>query len=182
MTGDGAGAANAAGAANVAADESARETSEAADDTSESSPGPSREARATFTFAVTGALDLFSVVIYGLAFTGAPIVGAVYLTGPLIGAATLLVAAFGLHARRPWAESVVTPMLIVLIVSGVVTLSLTLALGGLSIPIAAIVAVWALLAPRRSATVDVPSGGWLLLGALVLSAILPFVVLLLPPG
>ena len=155
---------------------------------SEPSLGPSRESRATFTFAVTGTLDIFTLVIYGgAAFTDSPIVGSVYLIGPLLGAAALLVAAFGLYRRRPWAEWVVTPMLIILIVGGVATLLLTLPFGGLTFPIAAIVAVWALLAPprgatARGATVERPSSGLLLVGALVLSAVLPFVLLLLPPG
>jgi hypothetical protein len=183
MTGDEAMAGDKPGTASVSADETAHETAhETADGTSEGSTGPSREARATFTFAVTGALDVFTLVIYGLSFTDDPFVGGVYLIGPMIGAAALLIAAFGLFRRRPWAESVVTLMLIVVILSGVATVLLTLAFGGVTFPIAAVVSVWALLAPRRSATADVPPGGWVLLGALVLSAVLPFVVLLLPPG
>jgi len=169
-----------AGAANATADLTSEATSEA---TSEGRAGPAREARATFTFAVTGSLDLFTLAIYGgLAFTDAPIVDAVYLIGPLIGAGALLVAAFGLYRRRPWAEWVVTPMLIVLIVSGVANLLLTLALGGLTFPIAAIVALWALLAPGRTATIERPSGGLVLLGALMVSAVWPFLAFVLPPG
>lgn len=169
-----------AGAASVTSAGISEGTS---DGTSEASPGPSREARAIFTFAVTGAVDIFTLVLYGgFAFTDAPLVSALYLIGPLIGAVALLVAAFGLFRRRPWAESVVTPMLIVLIVGGVATLLLTLAFGGLTFPISAIVSVWALLAPPRAVTGERPSSGLVLLGALVLAAVLPFVVLVLPPG
>jgi hypothetical protein len=151
--------------------------------TAEANVGPSRESRATFTFATAGTFEVFTLVVYGsLAVTESPIVSMVYLIGPLIRAAVLLLAAFGLFRRRAWAEAVVTPMLVVLIVGGVATLLLTLAFGGFALPIAAIVAVWALLAPRRAEPAIRPPGGLALLGALVLSALLPFVVFLLPPG
>jgi hypothetical protein len=116
-------------------------------------------------------------VLYGgLAFMASPIVGIGYLIGPLIGAAALLAAALGLHRGRTWAEGVVTPMLIVLIVSGVLTLLLTLLSGGWDFPIGAILAAWALLAPSRAAFAERLPRGLVLLGALVLSAIWPFVV------
>ena len=155
-----------AGAANVTAEK-----------TTKGSPGPSREGRATLTFTITGFFILVVFVLYGgLAFLASPTPVTIYLLGPLIAAAVLLVAAFGLQGRRPWAESVVTPMLIVLIVSGVVTFVLTLVAGGLDFPIATILAAWALLAPPRAETTDRSPGSLALLGALVLSAVWPFVV------
>ena len=137
----------------------------------------SRERRATFAFAVTGIFTLVVLVLYGgLAFTATPTVGIGYLIGPFIGAAALLAAALGLHRRRNWAEGVVTPMLIVLIISGLVTLLLTLLSGGWDFPIGAIVAAWALLAPSRAAYPERSPGGLALLGALVLSAVWPYVI------
>ena len=161
----------------VMADEEPGAAIVTAEETSKGSAGHSREGRATLTFTITGIFILIVWALYGgLLLMDSPTFSTVYLIGPLIAAAALLAAAFGLHRRRPWAESVVTPMLFVLVISGIVTFVLTLVSGGLDIPIASILGVWALLAPSRAETGERTPGGLVLLGALVLSAVWPFVI------
>jgi hypothetical protein len=136
--------------------------------TVETAGRPSREYRATAALLVTGIFMLLVILLYARTISSVPAIGVITLAGYVIGAFVELVIAFGLAWRLQWASAAMTPALWILGISGVLTFILSIAGGGVDIPIGAILAIWALRAPSRG-TPD-PAAGQPLGGAL--SAIL----------
>jgi hypothetical protein len=134
---------------------------------------PSREYRATVAFTIGG---LFALIVALLLFGNVlqvvpPIRGALVLGGALLGTVAMLAAAYGLASGRGWAIVVATPMLLLLVLAGVIEVVEALTHNTIDIPLGALLAVWALLAPVRT-PVDPTQGSrtWGVAGTLVLAA------------
>jgi hypothetical protein len=104
--------------------------------------------------------------------------------GPLLTVAVLLTLALGVSTERAWASSVVTPVLLLVLASGILSFVLTLTRGGLEIPVGVALAIWALAAPPARGAGRLPVTGVVLLAAAVVAAAWPFVssVALQPGG
>ena len=117
---------------------------------------PSREYRATTAFLLTGTFTLLVILLYAATISSVPAIRAMTLAGPVIGSVVEIVIAVGLAWRLRWARAAMTPALSILAFSGVVTFLLSLAGGGIDIPLGAILAIWALRAPPRGAPDPAP--------------------------
>jgi hypothetical protein len=142
--------------------------------TVETAGRPSREYRATAALLVTGIFTLLVILLYARTISSVPAIGVITLAGYVIGALVELVIAFGLAWRLQWASAAMTPALWILGLSGVLTFVVSLAGGGVDIPIGAILAIWALRAPPRG-TPD-PAAGQSLGGALTAILVAALVV------
>ena len=110
---------------------------------------PSREYRATVAFLASALFVLLLVLLYGGTVSGVPVIGAVTLAGPVLGAVVELVIAFGLAFGLRWARAAMTPALWILAISGVLSFLVSLTAGRLDLPIGPILAIWALRSPPR---------------------------------
>lgn len=138
------------------------------------SGGPTREYRATATFLLGGLFTPGFLFVYQGAFWVDPTIRSVLLvSGVMLSVVALLVTAFGLASGRGWAVAVMSPLLKVLVLAGAIEVISALAHGTIAIPFVALLAVWALRAPRRSRpTAGEPAPRWGFTGALVIGAML----------
>ena len=128
---------------------------------------PSREYRATLAFLVGGLFTLLAVLLYVRTISSVPAIGVTTIAGPVIGSVVELVIAFGLAWRLRWASAAMTPALWILALGGLLTFLVSLAGGGIDIPIGAILAIWALRAPPRATPAPAPAPGQSAGGVLV---------------
>lgn len=145
-----------------------------------------REGRAAIAFLV---LATFVAVIWAIVAIGArpvlPVLFLLTMVEPLILLVILVVAAWGLNSRRPWAVAACTPMLVILLVAGLVSFVVAVLQARLQIPLGAVVAWWALRAPPEPRPEPVRAGmvGSLLVAGLLLVSLLPLATpIALAPG
>lgn len=152
--------------------------------------GPSCEYRATAALLVGGLFSLLVLLLVGGATSATPPIRGVLLFGGVaVGAVAMLTTAYGIASGRRWAIAIMVPMLLVQIAAGAVEAVWGLAHSTLTLPIAAVLAIWALRAPIRTKLEPSPGAGhWgvagiLALGALVIGASAPVTAsALLSPG
>jgi hypothetical protein len=107
------------------------------------SAGRSREARAAIAFTAGG---LFSLVIWLIVAASGMVpatYGPLFLLGLATPAASLL-AGYGIGRRIGWALGAMTPLLVLLIVTGAIETIAALGASRINIPLGLILGVWAL--------------------------------------
>jgi hypothetical protein len=102
--------------------------------------------RGSTVLYVIAAVFAFGIFV-ALAGSRGSTVGVIVAVGLALNAAYLVWIANNLAARRPWARPVAIVVLWALVVFGVIDLFLALVQGRINVPIGAILAAYALLAP-----------------------------------
>ena len=123
-------------------------------------PRPSREHRAAIVLALSGLFALALTLLFGgVAIGERPLAWGILLAGPLVGALTMLAASLGLNAREPWATSVVTPLLLVLLIADLINAAFALTHSSIPIPLVSVLVIWALRAPSEPGWAAEPADG-----------------------
>ena len=141
-------------------------------------PAPTREYRATVTFAIAAT---FGVVIFLIGAGLGPQLLALVPLAIMVVIGTIAIygiEAYGLSNRSDWARYAMTAMLWILLIQGVIQFFVELSRSSINIPIGSLLAAWALSAPpdARLGPVPASSGAGLLLIILsVVGSILPFI-------
>ena len=136
--------------------------------------GPRRDLRAARVFVVVALyLAVVTLLVFAFATPRPPIVGPVALIGPALSVITLLIAAAGLAWGRAWAYRAMTPLLVLLVVAGLISVALALLRLSLEIPLGAVLALWALRAPipAGASPVSGQARGPVLVAALAVAAL-----------
>lgn len=137
----------------------------------------SREYRASVAFLISGLYTLLVVALLSSSLTqsGAPLQGALTLWGAFAQSMAMLAIAIGVASSRRWATAVTTPLLGLLVVTGVIEVFFALTRSTLEIPVGALLAIWAFRAPLRAAA-DLPPirQSWSVVGAVVIGAMVLF--------
>ena len=140
-------------------------------------PGPpTRESRATLTFTIVAAFLLLALIVVSTQAGYIGGTGGAFISA-LLAIATAIIEAWGLSQNRSWARSAMTPMLWIYVAAGALVFVLTLARGGINIPIGALLAAWALTARPSEALGPVPGSsteGTLLIAGLAVATLIQF--------
>jgi hypothetical protein len=112
---------------------------------------PTREYRATATFVVSAGF-----IVVGLLFFGSLSGITRSSLGPLLALVIYVIEANGLNHRRPWARYAMTPMLVITVLFASLAVVVALSDGTWLIPIAGILAIWALMARASEALGTIP--------------------------
>lgn len=147
---------------------------------------PSREFRGAAALSIAGLLVLLflSVTAWSLSIVP-PIARHLAVVTPLVLAILHIAVAFGLAAELHWARRAVTPLLVLAVISGVVQVIAGVVRGSLEIPIAGLLALWALRAPAAAALParGIPLAAWAVVGLAGLLTASPLLrPLILAPG
>ena len=137
---------------------------------------PTREYRATMTFAIIAGFLLLALLIVSTSSNISGSSGGAYLAA-VLGILTSGFAAWGLSNRRPWARFAMTPMLQITAVAGLVVFLIALSRGGINIPIGAMLAAWSLAAKPSAALGPLPASsteGMLLIAGTAVAALIQF--------
>ena len=137
---------------------------------------PTREYRATLTFAIAAAFLVLALFLGGssLTYVGS---GSAILLAAVLGITVNAVAAWGLSNGRDWARYAMAPMLWIYVISGAVLFVVALLGRGLHIPVGGILAAWALYAKPSEAFGPVPASspqGTLLFAGAFVTAVLSY--------
>jgi hypothetical protein len=143
--------------------------------------GPTREDRAAKGFLTLALFSVLVLIVAGSDATGfTPLERATGLAPAIVSIVALVVALYGVAARRSWALAIVDPILWILVVEGIAISIRALAHSSLQIPIGTVLALWVLRAPREP--VALQSGqprasiaSFALVGLFLVGAIGPFV-------
>jgi lysylphosphatidylglycerol synthetase-like protein (DUF2156 family) len=115
---------------------------------------PTREYRAGWTFAIAAAFGAMLLLLYSGILAGLPTTAVV---GAVLQVVVAAIEALGLRGRAAWARYAMTPLLALFLAVGLLQFFLALSSGGLSIPIGALLAGWALLAKPSEELGPVPA-------------------------
>jgi hypothetical protein len=133
---------------------------------------PTREYRAKWAFAIAAIFVFVALFLAGGGFGfGASPLG--LLLGPILGAVIHAVAAAGLESRASGARYAMSPLLWILVVTGLISVAVALLRSTLLFPVGAILAWWSLRVPPDPNLGPVPLGsgvGTLLIAGSIISA------------
>ncbi len=132
---------------------------------------PTREYRGTWTFAIAAAFGVVVLALFSQSLSAFP---ATAVAGAVLSVVVAGIEAWGLSERRDWARFAMAPLLWILVATGLVQFVVTIASGGLNIPVGAILAAWALYARPSEALGPIPrssTAGVLLVVAAIGSAL-----------
>ena len=132
-------------------------------------PPPSREYRAMVTFTVAGAFLVVALFLFAGVLSFAPVA----LASVALGTVALLMTAYGLSGRQPWAIAVMSPILWLLVILGAIEFVGAFTHNAINIPIGGILALWALRAPTHGTAGPLGATGTFVIVAIVLSSVLP---------